>query len=316
MPYLKKIIRFACLAVFTAGFIGMFLPTQESSGQTGSRLMTEIWITGHILIFFLGAYLFYSFNPRFKNRLAGSQILFVLLAALAASLAIEAIQTFIPGRYPSIRDMAANIAGVLLYLSFIHRRISAKLLPLHASAIALTALLLYPVFVSAADRVIADARFPVLADFETPLEKTRFRGNRSLLKITDKHAFQGNHSLQMDFTTQIYSTHSLSYIPGNWKEYSHLKAAVYNPGQKQVKLHIRIEDTQHTQAENQQYTDRYNSSFILPPGKWQKISIPLNEIKNAPKNRKMDMEQISSIMFFVARQPEPLTLYIDDIRLE
>ncbi|MCF8095223.1 MAG: CIA30 family protein [Desulfobacteraceae bacterium] len=278
--------------------------------------MIEIWITGHILIFFLGAYLFYSFTPGFKNRPTAAQILFLLLAALAASLAIEAIQTFIPGRYFTIRDMAANITGVLLYLSFIHRRISLKLLPLHASAIALTAVLLYPVFVSAADRVIADARFPVLADFETPLEKTRFRGNRSLLKISDKYAFQGKRSLRMDFTTRLYSTHSLSYIPGNWKGYAHLKAAVYNPGQKPVKLHIRIEDTQHARSENQQYTDRYNSSFDLPPGKWEKIRIPLKEIKNAPKNRKMEMEQISSIMLFVARQPEPLTLYIDDIRLE
>nr|WP_232364805.1 CIA30 family protein [Desulfosalsimonas propionicica] len=87
-------------------------------------------------------------------------------------------------------------------------------------------------------------------------------------------------------------------------------------GEKQVKLHLRIEDRKHAQSENQQYTDRYNSSFDLPPGKWKTIKIPLEEIENAPKTRKMNMEQISSIMFFVARQPEPLTLYIDDIRLQ
>ncbi|MFP4453726.1 MAG: VanZ family protein, partial [Desulfobacterales bacterium] len=177
----------------------MFLPAQDSGhvGQTGTRLAIEIWITGHILVFFLGCYLFYSFNPGFKNRPASSQILLVLLATLAASLAIEGAQALIPGRYPAVRDMAGNFAGCLLYLSFIHRRPSVKLLPLHAATIALTAVLLYPVFISIADRAVANTRFPVLADFETPMEKTRFRGNRSLLEISDKYVFQGDHSLRM-----------------------------------------------------------------------------------------------------------------------
>lgn len=52
----------------------------------------------------------------------------------------------------------------------------------------------------------------------------------------------------------------------------------------------------HTQAV-QMYEDRYNRSFIIPPG-GRIFAIRLEDVRQAPRERQMEMQPILPISFF------------------
>lgn len=315
MNQYKPAINLCCLLLFAFGIINMLMPARQT-GPHEFRWMAEISVAGHMLVFFLGAYLIYAYIPRFSAKPFYFQVLSVITAAIIIGSAIEGLQAAIPGRSPSFTDISANTAGAMAFLSAksIPRMRTYFLLPL--VTIILTIFLLTPFFKSLADEMIAYKQFPLLAGFETPFEAHRFIRGTGRFGISDEHAYSGSRSLRVLFGTQIYSGIALEYMPGNWQGYSDLKLAVYNPAERQVTLHLRIHDKDHAKAKRMIYADRFNRTFSLVPKHWNEISIPLTHIENAPKNRKLNMKEIDSIGFFVAREPEAVTLYIDDIRLE
>ncbi len=54
---------------------------------------------------------------------------------------------------------------------------------------------------------------------------------------------------------------------------------------------------------------------VSPPAKIFTITVPIEEIVNGPKKRKMDLAHIQGLGFFVTEQPCERVLYFDDIRL-
>ena len=90
--------------------------------------------------------------------------------------------------------------------------------------------------------------------------------------------------------------------------------AVFNPERNIVNLHLRIHDLLHERGP-MEYSDRYNTTFRLLPG-WNPLAVPLEDVYNAPKDRKMDMGKIKGVGFFVAHEPKPITLYLDTLKLE
>ena len=315
MSHYKPVLNLICILLFIAGIIGMLLPGGES-GSHELRWMAQVPVAGHMLVFFLGAYLAFAFIPGFSSRPLHIQAPLMIATALLAGIAIEGLQTLIPGRTPSFRDIAANTTGSMAFLSLTCLRSMRRHFLLPVATVILAGIILWPLFKALADDAIAFRQFPLLAGFETPFEATRFIRGTARFSTSSDHAFYGNRSLRVQFGTQSYSGIALQYMPGNWRGYSHLQFAVYNPGEKETTLHLRIHDAQHENADKMIYADRFNRTYQLPPGEWSVISIPLSRIEDAPRTRKMDMNEINSMGFFVAREPSPLTLYIDDIRLK
>ena len=314
MTKYKAVFNQACLLLFAAGIIGMLLPSR-ATGPHELRWMAEISIAGHMLVFFLGAYLVYAYVPGFSDRGLPGQILLLLTTALLASILIEGLQSAIPGRYASIEDGMANITGAMAFVSIKNRRLAWPTL-LHITTAVLVAVLLWPFFKAAADDLIAYRQFPLLAGFETPFEATRFIRGTGRFSVTDDYAYSGSRSLRATFGTQPYSGIALEHMPRNWRGYAQLIFAVYNPQPIPITLHLRIHDTPHAKSGRMIYADRFNRTFSLSPEEWNTIVIPLSQVKNAPQTRRMNMGKIASMGFFVAHEPSPVTLYIDDIRLK
>lgn len=310
----KKMRDYICLALFAAGLAAMFMPSGDSA--PGLRSMDQFWNLGHAVLFFLAAHLAYAFSPRLSFRPVYSQALLITAAVILSGAAIELAQSMIPGRFPSFYDAATNLAGALAYLSLRNRKQVKKYIPMHAAAICLIVLALWPPIRAASDDIIAYTRFPVLADFETPFEATRFTKNAKKAEITSSRAYSGSHSLKINLDTDTYSGISMKYMPRNWQEFSFLYFEVYNPQDHPVKLTVRIHDAEHETQPVQQYSDRFNRSFEVPPETWTTIKIPLADIRTAPRTRKLDLFSIQALGMFVTRAPEPWTLYIDHIRLK
>ena len=76
-------------------------------------------------------------------------------------------------------------------------------------------------------------------------------------------------------------------------------------------LVLRIHDIHH----DNEYGDRFNRVLVIRPGP-NRISIPLAEVRSAPRGRPMDMTHIRNITLFAARPSEAFAVYIDGIELE
>jgi hypothetical protein len=74
---------------------------------------------------------------------------------------------------------------------------------------------------------------------------------------------------------------------------------------------LRIHDRWHTQ----EYRDRYNREFVIPPGVNQ-IRVPVGQIAGAPAGRRMDLAAIDGVGMFVVRPESNFVLYFDNFRLE
>ena len=92
-----------------------------------------------------------------------------------------------------------------------------------------------------------------------------------------------------------------------------LEMHVYNPSTDTLHLQIRIDDKDH-KLSGYAYADRFNASYDLLPG-WNPIHINLDEVKNAPQSRKMDLQHMDKLSLFFMQPAGWLTIYIDEVKL-
>jgi hypothetical protein len=64
-----------------------------------------------------------------------------------------------------------------------------------------------------------------------------------------------------------------------------------------------------------EFSDRFNRRIILKPG-LNHISINLEDIRKSPATRPMDMGNVTRICFFATGIAKPVTVYLDNIRLD
>ena len=76
---------------------------------------------------------------------------------------------------------------------------------------------------------------------------------------------------------------------------------------------LKIYDRQH-QLSDYAYSDRFNHSLQLNPG-WNDISISLDEVQSAPRNRELDMAEIVSFSLFLPQLDKPLIMFFDGLHL-
>nr|WP_321465573.1 hypothetical protein [uncultured Desulfobulbus sp.] len=181
-----------------------------------------------------------------------------------------------------------------------------------ATALMLLLYTLTPFTRAVIDEQIAIRQFPLLADFETPFELDRWGKEDRVLMETSlvKH---GGKAMRVHLSTAKYSGTTLFYFPQNWSGYNTLHLSVYNPQPAEFLLNLRINDLEHKEY-GSRYADRFNSRYLLHPG-WNDLEANLDQVRNAPKDRKMDMEHITGFGLFVVQQQKPLDIIIDHIFL-
>jgi hypothetical protein len=308
MKQKKIILALLVLAVFPLFFF--FGP-----GYGSSRSFQCIWDLGHIFFFALGSYFLLSFSQFITEKTIWRQFFWIIIITLALGFFIEMIQGGF-NREPDYLDMLRNLAGSMFAFFFFNPSKQAlsgrKFLAFQLLTILIVVSALFPLAIAMTDELIADAEFPVLSDFETPFEKTRWAGGAQM-KISNEAVYKGRSSLKVMLDTSRYSGVALEYFPGDWQGYSFLSFDAYNPSSEPIRITCRVHDRQHTKGV-QFYSDRFNKSFLLGRG-WNSIQINLEEVANAPKTRAMDMSDIRGLGIFSVQLPEPRVIFLDNVRL-
>jgi VanZ family protein len=312
MPWWKK-NRFLLLAL-ACGFPFFFL---AGPGYYASRSFKAAWDLGHVLFFTLATLVLFSvFQTAGRQGKVWAMFLRVFFLVLAAGIAIELLQGLIETRFPGTGDVLRNQLGVLvgtaIYFS-LHKQLPMwSLRALQVAAVVLLLVAVRPFLDAVVDEHRAAAEFPVLSDFTSPLEISRWQDVKRLQWV-GRPVRHGTGAMRVQLTTGKYSGVSLFYFPHDWSGYRWLHFSVYNPQQEPLKIHARIHDTAHG-SHGRVFADRFNRGFLLEPG-WNDLRISLDRVRAAPAGREMDMRNIEGFGIFVVRQPRPLVIYLDNVYL-
>jgi hypothetical protein len=279
------------------------------------RSFKHAWNLGHIIAFALWTYLLLMFWDRLVYKTFWGQCLLMLLVTLVLGAAIEVAQYGFR-RTPDMGDMMRNVIGALLAVAFFsperHRVLKVQRHLFQMVLLLAAVLHLGPVALAITDERRALRQFPVLADFETPWEISRWGGDAEFSRDR-RYVTAGLFSLKIELNTSTYSGVSLNYFPSDWSDYKSLRMDLFNPNAMVLMVTCRIHDEEHAQH-GLQYKDRFNRSFGLKPG-WNYISIPLADVAAAPRTRTINLHVIEDLSIFAARLEQPRTVYLDHVRL-
>jgi len=296
-------------------FIVLCMPLLFFGSQqlTYFRLLPYLWNYGHIALFAAIFWLIFSKSNIFTGKSIYWTLLTTVLLIVIVSVPIELIQD-INGREFSFLDIIRNCLGATIAIAFHPNSFSDNRTfsrsKLKYSVVGVLIIFSYPLLINTADTINAYRSFPVLSDFESPFELTRWSGNQLIVEDLDAN---NNHVLGNTFTTDEYSNLTFESFPNNWTGFSSISFRIFNEGPNDEILTLRIHDQDH-RASNWDYHDRYNRDIKLIPG-WNKISIDLNLVRMQPKKGNIDMSKVEKIILFSYKLKTNTRLYFDDFRL-
>ena len=286
----------------------------DSPAFKNHRLWSEVWNFGHIITFYTWTYLLLGISKRFNALSLHYQIIYATVAVLAISTGVEAIQLNL-ARTASIGDILYSLLGSLIAIAFIskQKKKTNKTILIACQTI-LIILLFIPILITGkiiSDEVFAHYQFPVLSNFETPFELSRWENIRSETSIVTNKLTQSN-ALKIELAKNGYSGITLSYFKRNWNTFRRLNLDLYTE-KDSIELTISINDKQHEQ-QGYNFNDRYTKAVILQPG-LNRISIPLKEVINAPATRKMNLAHIKAITITARELKYSQFVFLDDVYL-
>jgi hypothetical protein len=160
-----------------------------------------------------------------------------------------------------------------------------------------------------------DRAFPVLIDFDAgwPLHFIKTPGARlSIVPApTEWHAPEESRAGLLKLHPARYPGLSLLEPVADWSGYTYLAFHIYSENRETRTLILRVHDRQH----NYRFDDRFNTKLTVAPGD-NTFRIPLEKIRSAPRDRKMDMTEIVNMTIFAIEPEQALQYYLSDIRLE
>ncbi|MEA3547402.1 MAG: VanZ family protein [Thermodesulfobacteriota bacterium] len=303
-------VQWFCCVISLAVLLPLFFwggPIYHSS-----RSFNEFWNLGHLLFFML---FLRVFAGRISlARLSWSFVWKMVVVVLGCGVLIEALQAGFGGRTSSLGDVWRDMAGGIIGLVWVGWASVTKLqrgvLVLVVFFVVVVSII--PLGVVLVDEVRARRDFPILSSFETASELSRWHAKTEISQVKDP-VRQGRFALRLPLTTDTYSGIGLKYFPRNWNGMKGLSLSIYNPEQSVLQITFRVHDRLHVEGK-QIYADRFNRSLTMQPG-WNVIFILMDDIKNAPANREMDLANIYGFGLFSSDLKEEKVIYIDDVRL-
>lgn len=302
MDIKSRILTIALILMFFLFFFGG--PNYDSS-----RSFKEFWNFGHISFFAVLVY--YAFGiARIGERLSLVKKLLVTIAlSFVFGVSIEFIQYGIDRNVDVgdvLRDMLGGLLGFFSSPIGHGARVKVFARSLLGTLVFLQAIPWLGYLVDEHNAVLA---FPVLSDFESDAQSTRWSGRK---KITSSGPKIGSGSLEVMLGVEKYSGVGLKYFPGDWSRYHSLRFDVFS-GESDFDIVVRINDRQHREG-LQSYSDRYNKSFTLHEG-WNSINVNLEDVASAPLTRRTNLSQIDGLGIFVVGLSSPSVIFLDNVML-
>lgn len=233
-------------------------------------------------------------------------IVFVLMALLG--LGTELMQISLP-RDANLEDVRTDLLGAWIGLAAF-AVFDARLRTLGRIGLPLSGLI--PFFVLAVPLVTCiqayarrQAAFPTLADYRLSYDDyfLQAQGTSRAHTILPQTwaGFTGEGAMRISFGTSAWPGLHFAEPAPNWRGYETLVIDVTNPNPKALPLGIRI----HDRAHNNQYSDRFNAQVELDPLQRSVVRLPISDISSAPRNRDLDIEEVSGLILFVSGNSEP-----------
>jgi VanZ family protein len=299
--HLLKLRYVVSLIVVAVAFPFFFL---GGTTETSSYLMYAIWDCGH-LVFFIAVVAIFSKKFDINNWRVAALISF---AVFIFGGSIELIQAYI-GRDGSWDDLLRDLTGAWLGIFWLQR---SNLWSWIGRAISLALLVpnLTTLYYEGRFQFNLNQQFPILAGFESGIETY---GHRAA-ELSSQYHTQGQYSLKVELTTREYTGVVFNRLVNDWSGYKSFSFDIYNPDPQAFTMTVRVNDAEH-QASGWATQDRFNRALNLVQG-WNHFTFSLEDIRNAPQNRKMNLTQIMWLEFFAGKLPAPRTIYLDNVRLE
>jgi VanZ family protein len=300
----RRLLYLSLLFVL-AGLL-LFLPLPITPTYAGRTLEDA----GHTPLFFLVT-LGVMFTLRDHPRLRGPWLyVFAGIVGIGTGLLTELIQKPL-ARDASWEDAAADAVGAVLALAVhalykhrSHLRLWQRLGVL-AVALSCIAIFLAPIVRMTRAYVHRNGQFPVLADFHSRIElywTLSIGVNREIV----------NDALEVELAADVFPGVSFHEPVPDWRGYRTLIIDLENPDTEPLNLGVRVHDGKHRNA----FNDRFNRRFPLAAGERRTLRIPLEDIRNGPRQRLMDMAHISDITLFRGGPAGSRHLRIYSMRLE
>lgn len=304
-------------ALWAILLVGLPLFFWGGPGYYSSRSFQSAWDLGHILFFLAFSLLLHKHIGEHGHvRAPFLPFLSIFVLVLLFGFLVEFLQMFTGNRSPDMGDVCRNQLGCLLAYAFFVRPSrweNGRMLRLFRVAVlVMLSVAVWPLLRSGMDEWQAAWDFPVLSDFETPFERYRWV-NVQQLREEREIVRHGRKSVRVQLSVAQFSGIHLFYFPHDWRGYRTLHCSIYNPQGAGFVINARIHDNRHKEYK-MEFNDRYNQQFSLGHG-WNDLVISLEKVKNAPKDRTMDMEHIEGFGVFVVQQPQPTVLYLDHVYL-
>ncbi len=284
-------------------------------------LWNAVYDAGHAPLFgFIALSMLSLFRIVIPNVPGPRLYLFAFVAATALGAVTELAQ-FFGSRDADPGDFIRNGAGAAAFLMF--RRVLEKppwgRLVLRAAAVVVAVALLLAVFMPVAARVIdyhgRDGSFPVLCEFESRWERTFVQPVAAGLEpgaLPSRFGESaGRRGGRWTFYSRPWPGLVLREPYPDWTGYRTIRFEIWSELDRQVAMTLMVEDWRHEPGSG----DRARIRFGVQPG-WNLIRVELEEIRNAPPNRPIAMDQVAQVLLYTGRPEEPFTLWIDSIRLE
>jgi hypothetical protein len=262
-------------------------------------------------LFFMGTWFILSIL-RHEFEFSGAKLYaYAALIGVGAGFVSELMQKPLR-RDASWEDVLTDAVGVVCALA-IHAALSrrVKLTTAARAAAVLIALGCIAAYVAPIINMVRayvhrNSQFPVLASFDSRIELAwivRYGIRCDVIAGV----------LEVEFARQVFPGFSFYEPVRDWRRYRTLVIDAENPESVEIlHLGVRVHDSAH----NREYVDRFNRIFDLAPGERRSLRIPLEDVHLAPRNRLMNMKQISDVTLFRTKDGGSQRLRLHGMRLE
>lgn len=298
------LLLLACLLLLSFDFSPYFNLRQ--------RFTEELSDLGHVAVFFLIGWGVWQLINAIALSRRSKAICWIGVVIGLAGLT-EYLQTFTDSRIASWTDIRRDLLGLALFLAFSPRLPPASPVQRQLTRFACIiwlAIELIPVTVFLQDYWSIRRHPNILADFESAGQASRWNHG----KIIQRPESDEQSLFKVPLTTDEYSGTSLKYLPRDWSRWSTFYLEVFCADPSPQTLHLKIDDRQ-TMADGNEYSMRFNTTRTLLPG-WNRLTIPIDEIRNGPERRPLNLADINSVSLFFARRSQPGYMLLDNLRLE
>lgn len=260
--------------------------------HTASPFFAELLDVGHIGVFFVVGWFALP-------MLAGGllrKILVLITIVFLASIIIESLQEFV-GRAFQWIDIARNYMGLGLSIAlrtyFTTKGVRSKVTAV-LGFVLLSVITLFEcqTFLKlAAGKIYFQVKAPILADFKYQFEVESWKTKFARLELTDTGLLVQT-EVERSFSSVFFRD-----FPSDWREFQKLHIDIENLQSQPLILNLKITDLEH-EIGLHHYDERYNGVLNLSPGN-NSFIIDLSAVKQAPKNRPVNMAEIKRIELFL-----------------